>query len=71
LLFSVYYQPNNNYFVSIFAHPEVTNRLCGEDFDLIETLEEAHGKSITIRSENNYHIELLTTLHNFLYFLFD
>lgn len=43
--------------VSIFAHPEVTNRLCGEDFDLIETLEEAHGKSITIRSENNYHIE--------------
>ncbi len=43
--------------VSIYAHPEVTAALCSEDFDLIETLEEAHGKSIQIRSENNYHIE--------------
>jgi ribonuclease G len=43
--------------VSIYAHPEVTASLCSEDFDLIETLEEAHGKSIQIRSENNYHIE--------------
>jgi len=43
--------------VSIFAHPEVTASLCGDDFDLIETLEETHGKSIQIRSENNYHIE--------------
>jgi ribonuclease G len=43
--------------VSIYAHPEVTATLTGEDFDLIETLEDAHGKSIQIRSENNYHIE--------------
>jgi ribonuclease G len=43
--------------VSIFAHPEVTASLCSDDFDLIETLEESHGKSIQIRSENNYHIE--------------
>ena len=43
--------------VFIYAHPEVTATLTSEDFDLIETLEEAHGKSIQIRSENNYHIE--------------
>ncbi len=43
--------------ISIYAHPEVANKLSGEDFDLIETLEETHSKSITIRSENNYHIE--------------
>ena len=43
--------------VSIYAHPEVTATLTGEDFDLIETLEEAFGKSILIRSENSYHIE--------------
>jgi ribonuclease G len=43
--------------VSIYAHPEVTAALCSEDFDLIETLEEAHAKTIQIRSENNYHIE--------------
>lgn len=43
--------------VFIFAHPEVTARLCGEDLDLIETLEEAFGKSLAIRSENGYHVE--------------
>jgi ribonuclease G len=43
--------------VFIYAHPEVTATLCSEDFNLIETLEDAHGKSIQIRSENNYHIE--------------
>jgi ribonuclease G len=43
--------------VFIYAHPEVTATLTSEDFDLIETLEEAHGKAIQIRSENNYHIE--------------
>jgi ribonuclease G len=43
--------------VFIFAHPEVTARLCGEDLDLIETLEDAYGVSLQIRSENNYHIE--------------
>lgn len=43
--------------VYIYAHPEVTARLCGEDLDLIETLESSSGKSLIIRSENNYHIE--------------
>lgn len=43
--------------VFIYAHPEVTAQLCGEDLDMIETLEETFGKSLLIRSENNYHIE--------------
>ena len=43
--------------VFIYAHPEVTARLAGEDLDLIETLEETYQKSLIIRSENNYHIE--------------
>lgn len=43
--------------VSIYTHPEVAATLTGEGFDLIDTLEDAHGKSIQIRSENNYHIE--------------
>ncbi len=43
--------------VYIYAHPEVTARLCGDDLDLIETLETAFKKSLIIRSENNYHIE--------------
>jgi len=43
--------------VFIYAHPEVTAQLCGEDLDMIETLEERFGKSLLIRSENNYHIE--------------
>ncbi len=43
--------------IYIYAHPEVTAQLCGEDLDIIETLEEKFGKSLIIRSENNYHIE--------------
>jgi len=43
--------------VFIYAHPEVTAQLCGEDLDFIETLENQFGKSLLIRSENNYHIE--------------
>ena len=43
--------------IFIFAHPEVTNELCGEDFNVIENLEETYGKSLIIRSENNYHLE--------------
>lgn len=43
--------------VFIYAHPEVTARLCSEDIDMIETLEETFGKQLVIRSENNYHIE--------------
>ncbi len=47
----------DSYKVSVFAHPEVTARLSGEDLDVIETLEDQFGKSIIIRSENNYHVE--------------
>lgn len=43
--------------VYIYAHPEVTARLCDEDLDVIDTLEEQFGKSLIIRSENNYHCE--------------
>lgn len=43
--------------VFIYAHPEVTAQLCGEDLDMIETLEASFGKSLLIRSENNYHVE--------------
>lgn len=43
--------------IFIFAHPEVTTRLCGEDLDFIETLEDAYNLTLQVRSENNYHIE--------------
>lgn len=43
--------------VYIYAHPEVTARLCNDDMDMIEMLEEKFGKSLIIRSENHYHIE--------------
>ena len=43
--------------VFIYAHPEVTARLAGEDLDVIENLEAEFGTSLLIRSENNYHIE--------------
>lgn len=45
------------YKVFIYAHPEVTARLCSEDAEMVETLEETFGKQLIIRSENNYHIE--------------
>ncbi len=43
--------------VLIFAHPEVTARLCGEDLDMIQSIETKFSKSLIVRSENNYHIE--------------
>ena len=43
--------------VLVFAHPEVTARLCGEDLDMIQSIENRFSKSLIIRSENNYHIE--------------
>jgi ribonuclease G len=43
--------------VYIYAHPEVTDHLCSEDLDMIEMLEETFGRSLIIRSENNYHVE--------------
>ncbi len=43
--------------VNIYAHPEVTARLCSDEMDMVETLENTFGKQIAIRSENNYHVE--------------
>jgi ribonuclease G len=43
--------------VYIYAHPEVTAKLCGEKLDVIANLEREFGTSLLIRSENNYHIE--------------
>lgn len=43
--------------VSIFAHPEVSAQLTSEDFEVIESLEEAHSKQLQIRADNSYHIE--------------
>ena len=42
---------------SIFAHPEVTARLCGEDLDLIQNIKKNFGVTLQIRSENSYHVE--------------
>jgi ribonuclease G len=43
--------------VYIYAHPEVNAKLCGEEFDIIEKLEEEYSKSLVMRAENSYHIE--------------
>ena len=43
--------------INIYAHPEITAKLCGDDVHLMDTLEDIYGKSFVIRSENNYHIE--------------
>jgi len=43
--------------VYIYAHPEVTAGLCGQDTEMIDILEDKFGKELVIRSENNYHIE--------------
>lgn len=43
--------------ISVFAHPEVSAQLTSEDFEVIESLEEAHGKQLQIRADNSYHIE--------------
>jgi len=43
--------------IFVYAHPEVSARLCAEDLDIIENLENKFDKSIIIRSENNYHVE--------------
>ncbi len=43
--------------IQIFAHPEVTARLAGENLDMIEMMEDQYGKTLIIRSENNYHPE--------------
>jgi len=43
--------------VSLFAHPEVCAQLTSEEFNIIDYAEETFQKSLTVRAENNYHIE--------------
>ncbi len=43
--------------IYIFAHPEVSARLCAEDLDIIEMVENNFEKTVIIRAENNYHVE--------------
>lgn len=43
--------------ISVFAHPEVSARLTGEDFEVMEVLEEQFSKQLIIRADNSYHIE--------------
>ncbi len=43
--------------ISVFAHPEVSAQLTSEDFVVLESLEEMHGKELSIRADNSYHIE--------------
>jgi ribonuclease G len=43
--------------VYIYAHPEVSALLCGDELGIIEALEESFSKTLIIRSEYNYHIE--------------
>ena len=43
--------------INIYAHPEITAKLCGDDVHFMDVLEDNYGKSFVIRSENNYHIE--------------
>jgi len=43
--------------ISVFAHPEVSAKLTGDDFEIIESLEELFSKNLVIRADNSYHIE--------------
>lgn len=43
--------------ITVYAHPEVSARLCNEDINVIENIEENFHKTIIVRAENNYHIE--------------
>ncbi len=43
--------------VFVHAHPEVSARLCSDDMDIIELIENQFQKSLVVRSDNNYHIE--------------
>jgi ribonuclease G len=43
--------------LSVFAHPEVSAKLTNEDFEVLESLEEANSVQLSIRADNSYHIE--------------
>ena len=44
--------------VTIFAHPEVCAKLSSEEFGMVEMMEETFQKTLIIRADNSYHIEL-------------
>ena len=43
--------------IFLYAHPEVSARLCSDDTDIIELIEKQYNKTVIIRAENNYHFE--------------
>jgi ribonuclease G len=43
--------------ITVYAHPEVSARLCNEDMNAIDMIEETYSKTVSVRAENNYHIE--------------
>ena len=43
--------------IFLYAHPEVSARLCSDDTDIIDLIEKQHDKVVFIRAENNYHFE--------------
>ena len=47
--------PNKKIF--LYAHPEVSARLCSDDTDIIELIEKQYDQTVVVRAENNYHFE--------------
>jgi ribonuclease G len=43
--------------IQIYAHPEVSAKLSGQDIDFIDLLEEKYSKTVSVRADNSYHIE--------------
>jgi ribonuclease G len=43
--------------IFVYAHPEVSALLCGEEMDIIDSIEELYAKNVVTRAENNYHVE--------------
>ena len=43
--------------IFLYAHPEVSARLCSDETDIIDLIEKQYKKTVIIRAENNYHFE--------------
>ncbi len=43
--------------VQVFAHPEVCSLISGDEFGIPEYIEETFQKTLTVRADNNYHVE--------------
>ncbi len=43
--------------IQVFAHPEVCARITSDEFGIPEYVEETFQKSLTVRADNNYHVE--------------